>query len=216
MVGVVTGLHRTPAKRAPAEATTELFLLADEGVEGDHHVHPATLRQVVLTRHEVLDELGLHPGDVREQLTLMGAPELEAGDVLVFPSGGRLRLTRTRVPCSLMNKIRPGLKQELAGRGGWCARVLADGTVALGDRVELEREPYSAAIDAYLTAVTIWEEAGAHDLHGVIDEHERVLREDMSADRDHWRRFDRLSAIAVDAATEDQLADLTNHLDACR
>jgi hypothetical protein len=63
---------------------------------------------------------------------------LGAGDVLELgPAPVRLELVRPRVPCGLMNKVRPGLLKELAGRGGWCARVLAGGELRCGDRVSV-------------------------------------------------------------------------------
>jgi hypothetical protein len=129
-------LHRTPRTKAPPEPVEVADVRADWGIDGDRHARPGSSRQVVLTQHEVLDELQLAPGATREQLTVSGLGALAAGDVLelgVAPV--RLELVRPRVPCGVMNKVRPGLMKELQGRGGWCARVVAGGELRRGDVV---------------------------------------------------------------------------------
>jgi MOSC domain-containing protein YiiM len=214
--GVVTGVHRVSVRRGVPEPSAQVALLADLGVDGDHHVQAGSLRQVVLSLQEVLDDLGLRAGVVREQLTVGGIPDVRAGDELRFPSGARVRLTRTRVPCGVMNKIRPGLRNEMAGRGGWCARVLSSGLVALGDAVEVARTPYSPPVDAYLLALTRWEEAGAPKFDGVIGAHEAALGVDTSAIADRWLRIDVMSTTLVDAGAAGQLGVVASALDSAR
>jgi MOSC domain-containing protein YiiM len=134
-MGRVVGLHRTPQTKLPPERIDEAVVVADFGIEGDRHARPGSSRQVVLTQREVLDELGLAAGATREQLTVSGlGATLAAGDVLEIGTV-RLELVRPRVPCRVMDKVRPGLRAELEGRGGWCARVLAGGTLRCGDVV---------------------------------------------------------------------------------
>ena len=162
-MGRITGLHRTPFRRAPVERLAEAEVRADWGVVGDRHARPGSSRQVVLTQAEVLDELRLAPGMTREQLTVSGAGPLAAGDVVVLGGRVRLELVRPRVPCRVMDGVRPGLCGELRGRGGWCARVLTGGTVRPGDEVDVER-PMAGAADppwlaAYLRALAEWEAA---------------------------------------------------------
>ena len=162
--GRVVGVHRTPYRGAPVERLAEAVVRVDWGVEGDRHARPASSRQVVLTQREVLDRLRLAPGATREQLTVSGLGVLAAGDVVVVRrTGVRLELVRPRVPCRVMDGVRPGLMDELRGQGGWCARVVAGGTVRPGDVVEVER---AAADDpvwlrAYLDALAAWEEGSA-------------------------------------------------------
>ena len=160
--GRVTGVHRTPARRLPVERLARAEVRADWGVEGDRHARPSSNRQVVLTQAEVLDDLGLAAGATREQLTVSGLGELAIGDVVTIGSV-RLELTGPRVPCRVMDGVRPGLMEELRGRGGWCARVLAGGVVRPGDVAVVER----GAVDdppwlrAYLEALGEWEAASS-------------------------------------------------------
>jgi MOSC domain-containing protein YiiM len=153
----------------PPERLDEAVLRADWGLEGDRHARPGSSRQVVLVQAEVLDELRLAPGATREQLTVRGLPDLVAGMVLDVGRGGaRLELVRPRVPCKVMDGIRPGLERELRGRGGWCARVLTGGVARPGDAVAEGRPDADdpAWLDAYRAALAEWEaspplEAGA-------------------------------------------------------
>ena len=157
--GRVVGLHRTPVTKLPPERLESATVVADFGIEGDRHARPGSSRQVVLTQREVLDELRLPAGATREQLTVAGLAQLSAGDVLVLGSSVRLELVRPRVPCRVMDRVRPGLREELEGRGGWCARVLVGGTLRCGDEVTVERAPAgdpSWLVD-YREASAAWE-----------------------------------------------------------
>lgn len=154
--GRVVGLHRTPAAKLPVERLDEAVVITDFGIEGDRHARPGSSRQVVLTQREVLDALGLAPGATREQLTVSGFDALRGGDVLEI-GDVRLELVRPRVPCRVMDKVRPGLRAELEGRGGWCARVLAGGRVRPGDVVTLGAVSDPPWLGDYRTASARWE-----------------------------------------------------------
>jgi MOSC domain-containing protein YiiM len=159
-MGRVVGLHRTPQTKLPPQRLEVAVLRADWGVEGDRHARPGSSRQVVLTQREVLDELRQKAGTIREQLTIDGLGSLRSGDVLCVGPTVRLQLTKPRVPCWVMDTIRPGLRAELEGRGGWCARVLDGGEVRGGDEVTIEgvegtRDPQWLA--DYLAAMADWE-----------------------------------------------------------
>jgi hypothetical protein len=158
--GRIVGVQRVPARRLPVERLDEAQLREDWGVDGDRHARPASSRQVVLVQSEVLDELGLAAGATREQLTVSGLGDLTAGSVLEVGATARLELVRPRVPCRVMDDVRPGLMDALRGRGGWCARVLAGGTVRPGDVVvdggAVADPPW---LRAYLRALAEWEAA---------------------------------------------------------
>lgn len=155
--GRVVGLHRTPATKLPPERLDEAVVIADFGVQGDRHARPGSSRQVVLTQREVLDGLGLAAGVTREQLTVSGLGELAAGDVLSIGASVQLELVRPRVPCRVMDRVRPGLRAELEGRGGWCARVLAGGTLRCGDVVVVGSVHDPAWLVDYRRASSEWE-----------------------------------------------------------
>jgi MOSC domain-containing protein YiiM len=192
-MGRVVGLHRTPQTKLPPERVDVAVLRADWGVEGDRHARPGSSRQVVLTQREVLDELHLKAGTVREQLTIDGAGELRAGDVLRLGPSVRLQLTKPRVPCRLMDKIRPGLRAELEGRGGWCARVLDGGELRCGDEVSVEGagdDPRWLA--DYQAAMAEWE--ASPDTAAMVFEHQ--LAHLVAWDE---RAADRIAAVAAGA-----------------
>ena len=156
-VGRVVGLHRTPGRKLPPQRIDEAVVVADFGIEGDRHARPGSSRQIVLTQREVLDDLRLAAGATREQLTVAGLGELAAGDVLALGASVRLELVRPRVPCRVMDGVRPGLRAELEGRGGWCARVLDGGTLHLGDAVTVEALDDPPWLVEYLQASAAWE-----------------------------------------------------------
>lgn len=136
MSAVVVALHVTPASHATLVASPRMAMVADQGVEGDRR--RARHRQVLLMEAEVLEGLGLAPGDVREQITVRGLAlaTLAAGARLgigeaIFEVGGPC------APCERMEAIRAGLRAELEGRRGRFVRVVRAGAVAVGDEVVL-------------------------------------------------------------------------------
>jgi MOSC domain-containing protein YiiM len=88
---------------------------------------------------EVLDQLGLRPGDVREQVTVSGL------DLNALPLGARLRIGTAVLevgdpcaPCERMDEVRPGLQQTLEGRRGRFVQVILAGSFAVGDAIAIE------------------------------------------------------------------------------
>lgn len=114
---------------------TEATVVANRGIEGDHHGRPGSSRQVVLVEAEVLDDLDLQPGQIREQLCIRGLT-VSAGDVIEIGSV-RLEVVKPRVPCGVMDDVRPGLRSQLVGRAGWCARAVTGGRIVVGDAVAI-------------------------------------------------------------------------------
>jgi hypothetical protein len=66
-----------------------------------------------------------------------------------------------------MDEIRPGLERELRGRGGWCARVTAGGTVQAGDRVSVAYLNDSPCVVAFRAAMAEWEASSVDARRGV-------------------------------------------------
>ncbi len=112
---------------------------ADMGLEGCRHAKPGSRRQVLLIEEEILDDLDLRPGLIKENITTRGI------DLTSLPAETRLQLgdevelwtTGPCEPCGLMDEIRDGLKEELRGRRGTLAWVKRGGQLRLGDRVEV-------------------------------------------------------------------------------
>jgi MOSC domain-containing protein YiiM len=122
-------------------------LITGLGIEGDKHAVATSHRQVLLADQEALDEVGVEPGTIKENLTVEGL------HVMGLPAGTRIRLGERAVveitevcePCFRMDEIRMGLQAELVGRRGMVARVVNGGSIAVGDRTTLEEaEPLAS------------------------------------------------------------------------
>jgi MOSC domain-containing protein YiiM len=174
MAGVVVAVSRSRSHTISKPNELEIRLRTGLGVDGDahqgvtvkhrHHVSKdptkPNLRQVHLIHAELHDELReqgfeLSPGEMGENVTTRGI------DLLHLPNGTRLHLgasavievTGLRSPCSLLDRVAPGLMKatlDVAPDGskirkaGVMSIVLADGDVRPGDaiRVELPPEPH--------------------------------------------------------------------------
>jgi MOSC domain-containing protein YiiM len=139
MPATIVAIHLSKASRAPLVSVPQVSALLETGLEGDRHAKPKSRRQVLLVEEEVLDEFGLAPGAIREQVTVRG---LDLGK-LVF--GARLRVGGVVFevagpchPCERMDEVQRGLKQALVGRRGRFVRVVEAGSFAVGDEVRLE------------------------------------------------------------------------------
>jgi len=108
------------------------------GLTGDHHSGSSKQRQILLLSGSVLDELSLAPGSIYENVVIDGI------DVMGLHQGQTLRIGDASVtvtvpcePCIQMERVREGLQAALANRRGMFVRVVAEGTVRVGDRVEV-------------------------------------------------------------------------------
>lgn len=124
--------HRKPMNRVPSAEAME-----NAGLKDDRHALPDSSRQVLLIEKEILDDLGLSPGEVKENITTagIGLMTLAHKARLLIGPDVILEITKACSPCSRMEEIRPGLLRELAGRRGMLARVLRSGTISVGDTV---------------------------------------------------------------------------------
>ena len=139
MPATVVALHLSQSRRAPLLAVERVNAVLESGLEGDRHAKRNSRRSVLLVEQEVLDEFGLAPGAIREQITVRG---LDLGKLV---SGARIRVGGAVLevagpchPCERMEEIRSGLKQALVGRRGRFVRVVEAGTFAVGDALEVE------------------------------------------------------------------------------
>ena len=139
MSAQVVALFLNKASRAPLEVVPRVLALAGQGLEGDRHAKPDARRSVLLMQQEVLDEFGLEPGDVREQVTVRGL------DLMGLVFGSRLRVgdavfevAGPCAPCERMNELQPGLREKIDGRRGRFVHVVQQGSFAVGDPVVVE------------------------------------------------------------------------------
>jgi MOSC domain-containing protein YiiM len=139
----VVALQTAPERKAPMVAVDHLAVEAGRGILGDRH-HGSRHRHVSVQSRDDLDAataaLGapVTPAGTRRNLTLDHGPvptepgvHLVIGDVV-------LEVVRRAAPCRVMEEtVGPGAARAMHGRGGAICRVLASGTIALGDAVEL-------------------------------------------------------------------------------
>src|SRR5437016_14267480 len=122
-------------------------LISGVGIEGDKHAVATSDRQVLLADQEALDEVGVEPGTIKENLTVEGlhAMDLPAGTRVRLGDSAVLEIMKICEPCFRMDEIRMGLKDELVGRRGTVCRVVNGGSIAVGDRITLEEaEPLAS------------------------------------------------------------------------
>jgi MOSC domain-containing protein YiiM len=138
MTGTIVALYLKPAHGKPMQPV-ELALAEDGmGLVGDASYGRGS-RQVLIIEQETLEEFGLVSGQVRENITvrgisLAGLPDgtlLKAGKVL-------LEVTGDCAPCSFIEGMRSGLRQEIEGRRGTLFRVVEGGALRPGDTVHVE------------------------------------------------------------------------------
>lgn len=152
MAGRLLGIARHDRPRGAIETLDRATVTAPLGIHGDHRgaVKPGGKgrRQVtVISRsgwEAALAELGGLPLDwsVRRANLLVDGIDLPRtpGTRLHFAGGVMLEVTGECDPCNRMDTITPGLQNALKPdwRGGITARVLADGSLSIGDEVRIE------------------------------------------------------------------------------
>jgi MOSC domain-containing protein YiiM len=114
------------------------------GLEGDSHVAKGT-RAVLVVDRSVLDDLGLAPGDLREQVTVEGIRDVTslAPGTLLRAGGITLRVNGPCEPCThiggMLEVEDPEIfRLSLQGRrGAACTVVEANGSARVGDAVEI-------------------------------------------------------------------------------
>jgi MOSC domain-containing protein YiiM len=144
----VLHLFVKPGHRMEMRPVTGVTAVQGKGLEGDAAFGRAR-RQVLLVDLQNLTDLGLHPGDVRENVTLDGLPldRLVTGSHLLVGEA-LLEITDECTPCERMDEIQPGLQAQLRGRRGVLARVVRGGSIRLGDSARITPEPQANAESA--------------------------------------------------------------------
>jgi len=129
------GAERAP-ELWPAE---EASAVAGKGLEGDRHFHEDGARPgqaLTLVEAEVVEDVGLAPGETRRQLTVRG---VRLNDLV----GKRFRVGEVECygvelcePCSHLEALtRPGIIKDLAHRAGINADIVSGGVIRVGDAV---------------------------------------------------------------------------------
>jgi MOSC domain-containing protein YiiM len=139
----VVAIRIAPGRRLPMRAVDSVVAEAGTGLVGDRN-HGSRHRHVTIQSQELLDRAadelghGFDCGATRRNLTV------DAGDIPTQP-GARLvigevelEVVRVAAPCRLLDDgIGPGAAAALRRRAGSVCRVLASGTIRVGDTVEV-------------------------------------------------------------------------------
>ena len=144
MSGRVTALHIRTEKHGTPTPVAEVTGRLGGGLEGDVHVHRSS-RAVLVVAGETLKALRLAPGDLREEITIEGLP-----DVTNLPVDSELRIggVTLRVggpcePCTHIGELlgvpdRETFRQSLLGRrGALCTVSAVSGPIRVGDPVDV-------------------------------------------------------------------------------
>jgi MOSC domain-containing protein YiiM len=144
MNGRVISLHMRTEKHGAPTPVAEVVGRVGGGLEGDVHAHRSS-RAVLVIDRATLNALQLAPGDLREEITIEGLP-----DVTNLPEDSELRIggvtLRVNGPCEPCTHIgellgvpdREAFRQSLLGRrGALCTVSAVSGPIRVGDPVEV-------------------------------------------------------------------------------
>ena len=125
----------------PADDT--LHMRTGQGIEGDWNAHPMSPRQVLVTRLEDLDDFGIAPGELRENIVLRGVPTdtFVPGAVLTAGDGASVRLTFYCEPCKRIGHLIKSY-HAIMQRRGILGVVLTNGAICAGDQVDIRPEVF--------------------------------------------------------------------------
>jgi MOSC domain-containing protein YiiM len=135
----VEAIHLGAPRVAELWTVESVRAVADKGLEGDRHFHEEGAppgQALTLVEAEVVEEVGLAPGETRRQLTVRG---MKLNDLV----GKRFRVGEVECfgvelcePCSHLEEMtRPGMIKALVHRAGINADIVSGGTIRVGDSV---------------------------------------------------------------------------------
>jgi MOSC domain-containing protein YiiM len=126
----------------------ELSLTAGSGIDRDIHANPISPRQVLVVRQEDLVERQIAPGALGENIVIAGAnvDGFSPGSVIKFDRGVAIRLTFYCEPCKQIAHLVTSLK-SIAKQRGILGVVITGGSIATGDRLEIQPKIFPALSD---------------------------------------------------------------------
>ena len=138
--GAITNLHIARVKGTPSDPVQEATAISGLGLEGDRSAYEGSMRQVLFMDKETLDEFGLAPGQVKENITVTGLDLSQTKTGQVFFIGGdvTMEIVGECEPCGKMDAIQPGLMEKIDGRRGMLAMVINGGHIKVGDAIRVE------------------------------------------------------------------------------
>jgi MOSC domain-containing protein YiiM len=133
----VEAIHLGAPRVAELWAVESARAVAGKGLEGDRHFYEVGAspgQALTLVEAEVVEEVGLAPGETRRQLTVRGiklndlvGKRFRVGDVECFG-------VELCEPCLHLEELtRPGMIKALVHRAGINADIVSGGTIRVGD-----------------------------------------------------------------------------------
>jgi len=144
VTGRVISLHVRTEKHGAPVPVAEVVGRVGGGLEGDIHAHRSS-RAVLVIDRATLDALRLAAGDLREEITIEGLPDVTnlPVDAELRIGGVTLRVNGPCEPCTHIGELlgvpdREQFRQSLLGRrGALCTVSAASGPIRVGDPVAL-------------------------------------------------------------------------------
>ena len=138
--GAITNLHIARVKGTPSDPVQEATAISGLGLEGDRSATQGNMRQVLFMDKETLDEFGLAPGQVKENVTVTGLDlsQSKEGQVFFIGDDVTMEIVGECEACGKMNRLQPGLMDKIDGRRGMLAMVINGGQIKVGDTVRIE------------------------------------------------------------------------------
>jgi alkylated DNA nucleotide flippase Atl1 len=134
----VNHLFHKPFPGTAVDPVDALTLVQGEGIMQDANARVGSPRQVLFTGTPTLEQFGVTPGELQENIVLDGAVEhFTSGQVLQLGRDALVRLTFLCEPCASLEKIRPGLTRQIRGKRGFLGMVVGNGVVRVGDRIQI-------------------------------------------------------------------------------
>ncbi|MBD2473007.1 MGMT family protein [Nostoc sp. FACHB-145] len=143
--GSVLNLFVKQQHRAAMKEVEVISLKIGHGIEGDVNANPIIPRQVLVVRYEDISDLGIPPGELRENIVIAGIqPEnFTPGSLMSFDSGAAIRLTFHCEPCKRIAHLVDSLK-ILQAKRGILGVVINSGRICIGDNVHIETDKFPA------------------------------------------------------------------------
>ena len=144
MTGRVIALHVRTEKHGAPMPVAEVVGRVGGGLEGDIHAHRSS-RAVLVIDRATLDALRVSAGDLREEITIEGLPDVTnlPVDSEIRIGGVTLRVSGPCEPCTHIGELlgvpdREEFRQSLLGRrGALCTVSAVAGPIRVGDPVEV-------------------------------------------------------------------------------
>ena len=138
--GTITNLHIARVKGTPSDPVQEATVLSGLGLEGDRSAYQGNTRQVLVMDKETLDEFGLAPGQVKENITTAGLDlsQTKKGQVFTIGDDVTMEIVGECEPCGKMDALQSGLMDKIDGRRGMLAMVTNGGSIKVGDSIRVD------------------------------------------------------------------------------